>query len=637
MQIPSARTVSTLILLGLLLACGGGRERAEAPQSQPLARLHSPATARAPAEDCAGSTPRHAGPVGLRQVGEHCLRSFEPLLPAAAPSGPQRRTAATAPMTVNELFDWAELRYSNFFPSKQSTRSLSPYQYRYYPESGNHVAVTASDGKVWVQGPMSDGALLYVGQMADFVCLVKPLTEGCAPPKTCNAPASWVVAGNTCNPGQGQPSTLTEGSQYTFVDPTPPATGTATFACENGALVQRAGARCEVPPPNACNTSDLSWTVSGVQCKANANEPTQLPWGESHTFLASSTTIGSITLRCDIGSLTQVSPPTCASTVPVFCTSTSPSWTVDGATCNAEDLVPLLAEGSTYKFKDSLGETTGTASYVCRSGSLEPLGDAECKQIPHMRDSFGGDGGASDGGASGDGSAGDGAPIVGGQVRVEDMNGRTAFATTDSQGYYRVKLTGMVPPLVLSVTRSDGVVRRSFSTQALRINGYIFMGITGLTDKMASDIARASGQSGAAGLTPAMLAANPSAITAALEALRNDPVVSNALTIAGVNPSSFDPLYTPFRLDGTGYDKALDLLVVTVDASGATVVKSVDCPAPSSWTVGNLTCVPDPSDPLIVPNDRSVVFHDTRAPNTGTAAFSCLKAVLYGPILPSCK
>jgi hypothetical protein len=60
------------------------------------------------------------------------------------------------------------------------------------------------------------------------------------------------------------------------------------------------------------------------------------------------------------------------------------------------------------------------------------------------------------GDSGGDGSAGDGAAIPNRPVLLTDSTGKTATATTDLQGYYRVKLTGFTPPFVVKVTKADG-------------------------------------------------------------------------------------------------------------------------------------------------------------------------------------
>jgi hypothetical protein len=629
-----------VVVVCLLTACGGGR----APEAEALsapartqATLLPPRAAVVDAEACDRAVAAGPALVTYRRVGGECLRSFTGLDIEAASAGARKRPLATsvdAPLTVAELFDWAERAYPQYFPSHQSNRQLATYTYRYYPETQNHVAV--SGDLVYVQGPISDGALLFVGNMSAFLCQVRPQSCG-ALPKDCAAISSWSVGENTCTPNAGQSTVVVSGSSYTYVDSFGSTQGTVTLACSDGTLTQKGPAICDVPPPLACNTAGLSWKVGSNTCSPNPGEPLQMASGTTHTFFSSTSLSGYATYTCNNGELTAAAFPACDRPVAVPCLPGPMSWTVGAATCLPDFIPTQIADGASFTFTDTIGETTGSDTYSCKAGVLQRSELPSCDATIRVQDSFGGDGGAADGGANGDGSAGDGLPIVGGLVRVVDTTGKQVTATTDSVGYYRVKLTGMVPPLVVSVTRTDGVVRRSVSTQALRTNAYIFMAVTGLTDKIASDVARAAGFPGAASLTPAMVAAQPQAVTAAVNALRNDATISAALLAAGLTPSTFDPLYTPFRPNGTGYDKVLDNLVITTDSTGATIVKSVDCPAPASWTVGNATCTPDESDPRIVPSDSTVIFHDRTAPNLGTAAFTCVKSVLSGPILPSCK
>lgn len=181
----------------------------------------------------------------------------------------------------------------------------------------------------------------------------------------------------------------------------------------------------------------------------------------------------------------------------------------------------------------------------------------------------GGDGiGAGDSGS--DGTAGEGAAIVGAQVLVTDATGKTVSATTDAQGYYRVKVTGFTPPLVAKVTKADGTTFFSFNAKALKVNGFNTMNITGLTDKVASDVARAAGKLRASDLTPQIVAANPDAITRSIDSLRS--AIAPVITAAGIDLAGFDPLGAPFRPNRTGYDFVLDNTKVTVAADGSTQV-----------------------------------------------------------------
>ena len=190
-------------------------------------------------------------------------------------------------------------------------------------------------------------------------------------------------------------------------------------------------------------------------------------------------------------------------------------------------------------------------------------------------DSFGqavsdGDGGIGAGDSGADGTAGEGKPIVGARVQVTDSTGKTVSATTDAQGYYRVKVTSFSPPFVAKVTKSDGKVLHSLSVTALKVNGFITLNLSGLTDKVASDVAVKAGKKGAADLTPQIVAADPAAVSQAVSNLASQ--LASVITAAGLNPSTFDPIGAPFRPNLTGYDFVLENVKVVVAPDGSTQV-----------------------------------------------------------------
>jgi phosphatidylethanolamine-binding protein (PEBP) family uncharacterized protein len=80
--------------------------------------------------------------------------------------------AATVP-DATALMDWAEAHYPALFPGhKSDITSVSPYVYRYYPETRNYVGVSGTD--VYILGPVSGGPLTRVGALSDFACQVYP-------------------------------------------------------------------------------------------------------------------------------------------------------------------------------------------------------------------------------------------------------------------------------------------------------------------------------------------------------------------------------------------------------------------------------------------------------------------------------
>ena len=250
----------------------------------------------------------------------------------------------------------------------------------------------------------------------------------------------------------------------------------------------------------------------------------------------------------------------------------------------------------------------------------------------------GGGGGGADGDAAGaDGTAGDGRAIVGATVTLTDAAGQTRTAVTDAQGYYRINITRLTPPFVLKLVTADGEERHhSFSTQAIKKRGFITINITGLTDKLASDLARLAGQSGAKDLTPAMVTAQLAAIPGLRANLVN--AIRPQLLAAGLNPDTFDPITLFFRPNLQGYDLVLETVAVYIDNSGATQVlpkPQNGCTAPRRWAVAGNLCTTSNS-PGFVAHGSTTTFNDTSAPLVGSATFSCSNGTLLASGTPTC-
>lgn len=641
---PFAARSRLLVVLLALTGCGGGRDASDTVSRM---GLDLPRAASVSTLLCDDATRRGASAGGhFRQHAGQCLRSstaLQPDRPAAPESAPPRRRALALVPTrligITELFDWAERTYPQYFPVHNTNLVFGPYVYRYYSQTQNHLAVTGTD--IYVQGTVSNGQLLFVGTLAEYTCLADPslCREPDPPGASCNnLPASWVAGPLSCAANAGQPTELASGGAYTFVDTLGRTQGSVTYSCTNGALSTVGTPTCEFVPPAACNTAGLSWTQGVNSCTADPSSPAQINSGTSITLTDSQQTFGSATYSCDNGTLTTVGTPVCNPAPPLSCRPGPQTWTVDTLTCTADEVPAEIADGSSFTFTDTKGDIVGSQTLQCRDGTLQATTTpARCIFEPHTTDSFGGDGGVADGGANGDGTAADGAPIVGGQVRVRDLSGKTATATTDSRGYWRVKLTGMTPPLLVTVTKPDGKVRRSLSTQPLKINGYIFIAVTGLTDKIIFDMADAAGVAGPAALTPSdILRVGSGQVTALVNAMVNIPVVTEKMQAAGINPATFDPFTTPFRPDGTGYDKVLDNLIIDTDANGDITIVTADCLAPTSWSVGSNICTPDDGEETIVPNLSSVIHRDSVGLTRGTVGWTCIRGVIQPPVLPNC-
>ena len=80
---------------------------------------------------------------------------------------------------TEELFNWAEKTFPEFFPGgRQPNQFSAPYDFRFYPLTGNYAGV--ANGRVYTFGPMNNGGLVDHGTVESFACLFKP--DRCSAP-----------------------------------------------------------------------------------------------------------------------------------------------------------------------------------------------------------------------------------------------------------------------------------------------------------------------------------------------------------------------------------------------------------------------------------------------------------------------
>ncbi|NRF70170.1 hypothetical protein HLB44_24490 [Aquincola sp. S2] len=279
----------------------------------------------------------------------------------------------------------------------------------------------------------------------------------------------------------------------------------------------------------------------------------------------------------------------------------------------------------------------GDAPAACAPIADSAGGSIACDD-PFWGTAPGGGAGGADGDAAGaDGTAGDGRAIAGATITLVDAGGQSRSAVSDAQGYYRVNITRFAPPFVVKLVTADGEERHhAFSTQAVKKRGFITINITGLTDKLASDVAIAGGKPGAKDLTPAIVAAQAAAIQTARNNLTQ--AIRNQVIAAGITPESFDPIAVFFRPNLQGYDLILETVAVFIDNSGATQVMPKPqnaCTAPRRWTAGGNLCTTSNS-PGFVAHGATGHFSDTSAPLVGSADFSCSNGTLLQVGTPTC-
>ena len=93
-------------------------------------------------------------------------------------------------VSVDDVFDWAEKKYSKYFPSHQTTYtvpSYATYRYRYYPETG--IFLVFRDGKIGVWDYATTNGFAEIASVKDFTCLVDPKLCAVTKPTVPTVPA----------------------------------------------------------------------------------------------------------------------------------------------------------------------------------------------------------------------------------------------------------------------------------------------------------------------------------------------------------------------------------------------------------------------------------------------------------------
>lgn len=89
---------------------------------------------------------------------------------AAAPSPEPTEKGSIPPlseMPLDQVFEWAESRYPELFPSEEKTASLDAFRYRYYPATDLYVGI--NDGEIYLSGKtQTGGQIVHVGTVSDI-------------------------------------------------------------------------------------------------------------------------------------------------------------------------------------------------------------------------------------------------------------------------------------------------------------------------------------------------------------------------------------------------------------------------------------------------------------------------------------
>lgn len=242
----------------------------------------------------------------------------------------------------------------------------------------------------------NNGALFQTAsQAAANSCATAPAPGpvGC----TAGTLLSWTNAA-TCS----APSTATtSGSTITITDAVAPATGSATYVCNNGSfnLQSSTCANAPAPAPTNCGAQNLNWTVGGQTCTATANNTNS---GQT-AFLSDSTgpTTGSANFTCNNGSYTPIvssqscngtatpspppptaPPPASPPPAPVTCNYPGGTLAWGGGQCSADPGPVSRNVGGIVDLNDGTLPNTGSIRFTCQSNGMFAPSNEVCNVSP---------------------------------------------------------------------------------------------------------------------------------------------------------------------------------------------------------------------------------------------------------------
>lgn len=91
-------------------------------------------------------------------------------------------TSITSADTANDtetLLNWAESNFTQYFPTQQTTQTLDPWLFRFYPETGVYAGVNSSDNGVYLfGGPWGNISPTYIDSLSNLLEITKAGQNG---------------------------------------------------------------------------------------------------------------------------------------------------------------------------------------------------------------------------------------------------------------------------------------------------------------------------------------------------------------------------------------------------------------------------------------------------------------------------
>lgn len=250
---------------------------------------------------------------------------------------------------------------------------------------GNACSATAPSGSHASTVGVTDNLSPSTGS-AQFACYSGTYAQvGSA---TCNLPASCIVTtgmggvwGAGCQANYAANESVPHGSNRTLTDPGPFGyNGSATYVCNDGAMVYQSGSCANTPAPANCTSQSVSWSSGGTTCTGTA--PATAHAGTTAPISAAAPNSGSASFTCSNGTLSLAGGSSCLpppAPAPANCGASVQTWTVGAQTCSAS--VGATSNNGVVTATDSSAPTTGSASFLCSNGTYTLQSGSSCTSV----------------------------------------------------------------------------------------------------------------------------------------------------------------------------------------------------------------------------------------------------------------
>ncbi|MFA9439733.1 rhamnogalacturonan acetylesterase [Uliginosibacterium sp. sgz301328] len=151
-------------------------------------------------------------------------------------------------------------------------------------------------------------------------------------------------------------------------------------------------------------------------------------------------------------------------------------------------------------------------------------------------------------------AAADGHALAGASIKVCDAAGTSRAATAGSDGSYTIDVTGLTAPLLVAATSGSVQYAGLLGTVA---SGSNTANVSPLTDSVASGVAGSMGLAGTVQLIAGCNTAKATASDIATKTGNLRKLISAAITDAGLDASTYDPVTTPMKIENSGTNKIL--------------------------------------------------------------------------------